>query len=78
MGGDGSHLVGVERLGGIVDLQIAESQIRQCFEGLLPIAGDVGEGEVGLLGAVQGRNLAIGIQEVAHVHGNGPARSLRV
>ena len=65
------------RCPGVVDLQVAEAEIGEGLEDLRALAHDVGEGEVGALGAVQRGDLAVGIEQIAHPHGDRLPRDAR-
>ena len=74
MPGQGHNVAPTERLDRVVDLEVAETEVGEALEDLAALAHDVGGREVGPLRPVQGRNLAVGIEEVAGPHGDRPSR----
>ena len=73
MGGHHAHLGGAKRLSWIVNLQVPKAQIGEGLKGLRSLPGDVGEREIGPLGAVGGGDMAVRIELVADMHRHGPA-----
>ena len=60
-----------DRLAGSVDLEVAEPEVPVGKEGLRAGALDVGEGEIGPLGVVDGRDRSVRVEGVADVDRDG-------
>ncbi len=69
----GHDIGGVEHLARIVDLEVAEAQVVEGLEGLGARTFEVRVAQVGGLGAPGGGHGAVGVEQVAGVHGDQPA-----
>ena len=68
----GHHVGGTEHLARVVDLEVAEAQVVEGREGLGSGSFEVRVAQVGGLRAPGGRHRAVGVEQVAGVHGDEP------